>query len=94
MEANVNRTEFETELQRDGYELVDRTMAANHVNAEHVHEFDARLLMLDGEMTITCGGAERTYRGGDTFAMAAGTPHIERCGANGAHYLAGRKFRQ
>jgi quercetin dioxygenase-like cupin family protein len=89
----MNRTEFETELQRDGYELVDRTMDANHVNPEHSHEFDARLLMLAGEMTITRAGAARTYRAGDTCVIAACTLHTEHCGPAGAHYLAGRRYK-
>jgi hypothetical protein len=40
---------FETELREQGYAgIVDRRMEANTPNPEHVHEFDARLLVLDG----------------------------------------------
>ncbi len=88
----MDRMAFETELRDQGYaELVDRRMAANAVNPEHAHEFDARLLVLEGAMTITSAGEERTYRAGETFAMTAGCRHTERGGAEGARYLAGRR---
>lgn len=89
----MDRTEFETEARAQGYlEIADRRMDANHTNPEHAHEFDARLLVLEGEMTIVCGGAEETYRTGDTFAMTAGRRHAERAGPQGARYLAGRRY--
>ena len=64
------------------------------MNPEHAHEFDARLLILEGEMTILCGGEERTYGAGDTFAMTAGRRHTERSGPQGVRYLAGRRYQQ
>jgi quercetin dioxygenase-like cupin family protein len=92
---SMNRAEFETELRSQGYqEIVDRQMQANETNSEHAHEFDARLLVLEGEMTITCEGEDRTYRAGDTFAMTAGCRHAERSGVEGVRYLAGRRHRQ
>ena len=66
----MNRADFEHELEAQGYrEVIDRRMQAGEFNPEHAHEFDARLLVLEGEMTIVCDGEERTYRSGDTFAM-------------------------
>ena len=53
----MDRAEFETELRAQGYgEIVDRRMEANAVNPEHAHEFDARLFVLEGEMTVAIGG--------------------------------------
>jgi quercetin dioxygenase-like cupin family protein len=89
----MERTIFETELREQGYaEVVDRRMEAGAVNPEHAHEFDARLLVLEGAMTITSEGNQRTYRAGDTFAMTAGCRHSERSGPEGARYLAGRRY--
>ena len=89
----MNRPDFETELRAQGYlEIADRRMGANSTNPEHAHEFDARLLVLEGEMTIACEGEERTYRAGDTFAMTAGCRHTEYCGPEGVRYLAGRRY--
>jgi quercetin dioxygenase-like cupin family protein len=91
----MNRTDFESELSEQGYrEVVDRRMEAGAINPEHAHEFDARLLILEGEMTILCGGEDRTYSAGDTFAMTAGRRHTERSGPQGVRYLAGRRYEQ
>ena len=89
----MDRTAFEAELRDEGYgEVVDRRMAANALNPEHEHEFDARLLVLEGAITIASEGQERTYRAGDTFSMTAGCRHAEQCGPEGARYLAGRRY--
>jgi quercetin dioxygenase-like cupin family protein len=89
----MERVIFEGELREQGYgEVVDRRMEANAVNPEHAHEFDARLLVLEGAMTITAEGNRRTYRAGDTFAMSAGCRHAEECGPEGVRYLAGRRY--
>jgi quercetin dioxygenase-like cupin family protein len=69
-------------------------MQAGEFKPEHAHEFDASLLILEGEMTIVCGCEERTYRSGDRFAMTAGRPHTERSGPQGVRYLAGRRYQQ
>jgi quercetin dioxygenase-like cupin family protein len=91
----MNRADFESELRAQGYqEVVDRRMEAKATNPEHSHEFDARLLVLEGEMTVVCDGEERTYRTGDTFAMTAGRRHTERGGPEGVRYLAGRRYQQ
>ena len=89
----MDRTTFETELSEQGYaEVMDRRMEANSLNPEHAHEFEARLLVLEGAMTITAEGQRRTYRAGDTFAMTAGCRHTEQCGPDGVRYLAGRRY--
>jgi quercetin dioxygenase-like cupin family protein len=89
----MDRADFDKKLQAEGYtDMVDRQMAADHFNPEHAHEFDACVLVVEGEMTITRGGKPETLRAGDLCIMAAGTPHTEKCGPAGAHYLAGRRF--
>jgi quercetin dioxygenase-like cupin family protein len=91
----MDRTEFETVLREQGYkEVVDRRMEPSSTNPEHSHEFDARLLVLEGAMTITCNGEERTYHSGESFAMTAGCLHAEQCGPQGVRYLAGRRYPQ
>lgn len=58
---------------------------------EHTHPFEAKALILAGEMHIRAGGEERCYRAGDVFHLGAGVPHAERYGREGVQYLAGRK---
>ena len=89
----MDRATFETELRDGGYgEVVDRRMPAGEVNRTHAHEFDARLLVLEGAMTIASEGGERTYRAGEIFEMPAGRRHGETAGPDGVRYLAGRRF--
>ena len=91
----MGRAIFEAELRAQGYqEIREGEMFANKINPEHSHEFDARVLVLGGEIAITSGGEERTYRTGDVFAVSAGTTHAERCGPNGLHYFAGHRHPQ
>jgi len=90
----MNRADFEKKCATEGYaDVVDRSMEAGHFNPEHAHEFDACVLVVDGEMTITRHGKAETLRAGDLCTMAAGTVHTEKCGPAGAHYLAGRRFK-
>ena len=91
----MNQADFEKKLHAEGYgEMVDRRMEANHFNPEHEHEFDACVLVLDGEMTIARHGKPETLRAGDLCAMSAGTAHTEQCGPAGVRYLAGRRYKQ
>lgn len=87
----MDRTAFESELQRDGYQVVQNTMQPNAINPEHAHDFDARLMVVAGEMTIVMGDQRNTYQVGDTFSMTHGCRHAEHAGPNGATYVAGRR---
>jgi quercetin dioxygenase-like cupin family protein len=86
----MDRAAFQAGLARDGYQAAERSMAANVVHEEHAHGFDARLLILQGEMTIVCGAERHTYRAGETFDMPAGRRHSEHVGPEGVTYVAGR----
>jgi quercetin dioxygenase-like cupin family protein len=91
----MNQADFEKKLKAEGYaEMVDRSMEANHFNSEHAHEFDACVMVVEGEMTIARHGQPETFRAGDICSMAAGTPHTEQCGPTGVRYLAGRRYSQ
>ena len=85
------RAEFEAALSRDGYELVAREMAPNTVNPDHTHDFDARVLVTAGSLTMTMAGEPRTYGPGEWCAVQAGTLHSETAGPEGASYVAGRR---
>lgn len=58
---------------------------------EHTHPFEAKALILSGEIHIRTGSVERVYRPGDTFHLAANAPHTERYGPQGVQYLVGRR---
>jgi len=85
----MDQNEFEAELRRDGYQIVYNGFPPGAVNAEHAHDWDARLLILGGEITITRGGKSEGFRAGDTCAVTAGEKHTEHVGAQGVAYIAG-----
>ncbi|WP_322104649.1 cupin domain-containing protein [Paraburkholderia sp. J41] len=58
---------------------------------EHTHPFEAKALIVAGEIGISVNGVERLYRAGDVFHLAPNLPHAERYGHGGVQYLAGRK---
>ena len=88
----MDRTAFEAALQRDGYEIVARTMEPNTTNPEHAHEFDARVMVVAGEMTLARDGTSRAYHPGETFEITHGHRHAEIAGPDGASYIAGRRM--
>lgn len=88
----MNRETFEAELKRDGYEIATNTTVGPKTNPEHSHPFDVRVMVVQGALTLTSAGATRTYRAGETFAMAKGCLHSESYGPEGAVTLFGRKM--
>jgi quercetin dioxygenase-like cupin family protein len=87
----MNRAEFEADLRREGYELREGEIEPNVHRGSHAHEFDARLFVLDGSITLVFGDDRRTYRPGDSCRVLAGTMHEEHTEADGVRYLAGRR---
>ena len=87
----MDRQSFESELKRDGYEIMTNTTSGVKANPEHCHPYDVRAMVLKGALTMTCGGEVRTYKAGETFTMARGRLHSESYGPEGAVTLLGRK---
>ena len=89
----MERAQFEQELRSLGYEQVTTvTRAANGQLEVHTHPFEARALILEGEIRIQCAGEdEKLYRPGEVFHLAQEQPHNERYGPEGVRYLVGRK---
>jgi quercetin dioxygenase-like cupin family protein len=82
---------FEAQLRQDGFEVETKQVPWREPSREHDHPFDVRALVLGGEITLTVAGAPRTYRAGEVFSMPAGCRHAEAYGAEGLHYILGRR---
>jgi mannose-6-phosphate isomerase-like protein (cupin superfamily) len=87
----MNRAEFEADLRREGYELREGKIEPNVHREAHAHEFDARLFVLEGSVTLVFGTDRRTYGSGDSCNVPAGTMHEEHTEAEGVRFLAGRR---
>lgn len=88
----MDAARFEKDLREKGYtEVSMRQWDPDKEVPEHTHPFDARVLVLDGEVSVTWEGRSRTCRAGDVFELAAGVVHSERYGPSGAKFLSGRR---
>ena len=87
----MNQREFEADLRRDGYEVFYGGMSAGHANPAHSHDWDARVMVIGGEITMIRAGKPQTFRAGDSCAVAAGEMHTEQVGPQGVAYIAGRR---
>ncbi|MBN3855647.1 MULTISPECIES: cupin domain-containing protein [unclassified Paraburkholderia] len=87
----MDRDTFIRTLASEGFpEPVLVTREPGHMD-EHSHPFEAKALIVAGEITIRSGGAARVYRAGEVFHLPAHVPHVEDYGPQGVQYLAGRK---
>jgi hypothetical protein len=83
---------FEAQARAAGAdEVLVRDWAPGQVVDTHSHPFDADALVVRGEMWLSDAAGERHLGAGDTFRLAAGTPHAERYGPTGATYWVARR---
>ncbi|MFM0002035.1 cupin domain-containing protein [Paraburkholderia dipogonis] len=88
----MDRNAFIESLTKEGFpDAVVVTREANVEMEIHEHPFEAKALILEGEMSIRMDDEVRAYRVGDVFNLPANKPHAERFGPNGVTYLVGRK---
>jgi len=87
----MTRADFEAELLREGYEIREGEIKPDVHRQAHAHEFDARVLVLDGSLTLVFGTDRVTYGPGDSCTVPAGTPHEEHTEAEGVRYVSGRR---
>ena len=87
----MTRAEFEVELTRDGYEVREGEIKPNVHREAHAHEFDARVLVVDGSITLVFGKDRVTYGPGDWCDVPAGTMHEEHTDGAGVRYVSGRR---
>jgi quercetin dioxygenase-like cupin family protein len=88
----MDRATFEASLTRDGFEIVSISMKPDAVNPHHVHPFDARVMVVEGAMTVDREDTgAKTFQPGEWFELQAGCRHSETAGDAGASYVAGRR---
>ena len=85
---------FAESMKSQGYdEVVERVWKSLATADEHTHPFDAKALVVKGEMWLTVNGRTQHLLPGSTFELSAGLPHSERYGSEGATYWVARRAR-
>ena len=89
----MDTSAFERQLQQEGFRHVYVWReSANAFYSDHTHAVDTAHIILDGEMTLTCGGITKTYTAGERPPdVPAGAVHSARMGPSGCRYLIGEK---
>ena len=87
----MDRIEFEADLRREGYRVVNSSVKPNLVAPNHCHDFDAKAFVLGGEITITRDNNPVTFSAGQCFEVHAGGMHAEHVGPEGVALLSGRR---
>jgi mannose-6-phosphate isomerase-like protein (cupin superfamily) len=93
VDTEVDSSTFERQLRQEGFGHVYIWQDGPHAfYADHSHPVDTSHVVLEGEMTLTCGDSSRTYRAGDRPPdVPAGAVHSARMGPSGCRYLIGEK---
>ncbi len=87
----VSIEDFTVGLQKDGYEPTIVEYSALWEATDHVHEFDARLLITEGDFSVTIEGIAMNFTTGDVLSLPANTVHSEIVGTQGVRYISGRR---
>lgn len=87
----MDAAEFTAALRRDGYQVVHGGQKPNHAAESHTHDWDARVMVLGGEITITRDGKAERFVAGGHCEVPANTLHAEQVGPEGVAYIAGRR---
>ena len=84
---------FERALRQEGFRRVYPWTDPPHASyPAHTHAVDTAHIVLDGELTLTCGGVTQTYAAGQRAPdVPAGAVHSARMGPTGCRYLIGEK---
>ena len=83
---------FAESMKQQGFDqIVKRVWKPGTTVAEHTHPFDAKAVVVQGEMWLTVSGRTDHLLPGGTSELAAHLPHSERYGAEGATYWVARR---
>ena len=90
----MDQREFEALLAAEQFEQVVTVEREPGGSMDrHSHPFEAKALVIEGELSIRTEHEERRYRAGEVFHLPADVPHSELFGPIGVKYLVGRKQR-
>lgn len=83
--------EFRADLARDGFTVKDVEWEPGKATDTHSHDFDARILCVEGAAIITTPDGATCCAPGDMVEVAAHVPHSESAGDEGARLIVGMR---
>jgi len=90
--GTLNEDELSKGLRAEGFRQIFVWQdGPNAYYAKHTHPTETAHIVLDGEMTLTMGGAMRTYKAGERCDVPSGAEHSARMGPGGCKYLVGER---
>jgi mannose-6-phosphate isomerase-like protein (cupin superfamily) len=90
----LTREAFESDLRREGFEVIHGGQKAGFAEDMHAHDFDVRIMVLGGEITLTRDGKPETFKAGDCYEISEGCQHTTQVGPEGVAYLVGKVYRR
>jgi len=90
----VTQESFESDLRREGFEVVHGGQKAGAAEELHAHDFDLRIMVLGGQTTVTRDNQSETFKAGDSCAISAGCQHTTMVGPEGVAYIIGKAYRR
>ena len=80
----------------DGSQMAFWTCHENAISAEHAHEFDEYMLVVEGCYTLVIGGEKIAVRAGEEYFIPRGVPHSGEvlAGTRTIHGFGGRRARR
>ncbi|MSP29910.1 MAG: hypothetical protein EXR09_05515 [Acetobacteraceae bacterium] len=61
------------------------------MNAEHGHDWNARVMVIGSEIAIARDSEDEAFRVGDSCMVPTNDPHTEKAGPQGVAFIAGCK---
>ena len=90
--SDLTFQQFEADARQQGFdEVIERQWTPLTVLDAHAHPFDAKALVVQGEMWLTVGAETRHLHAGDRFELDRDIAHSERYGDAGATYWVARR---
>jgi quercetin dioxygenase-like cupin family protein len=90
----LTREAFESDLRREGFDVVNGGQQPNFEEDMHAHDFDARIMVLAGEITVTRDNRADVFHAGDACEIPAGCQHTTKVGPEGVAYIVGKACRR
>jgi mannose-6-phosphate isomerase-like protein (cupin superfamily) len=82
---------IESDLRREGFEVIHGGQKPNFIAEMHAHgDFDVRIMVLSGEITVNRDGGSITFRAGDHCEIPGDCQHCTQVGPEGVAYIVGK----